>query len=256
MLIGLIKKGNDYRVEKQNIVFDEADEGVNGIIPSGELKGKRLYIKIKDENKEIVYEGNTDNFNKSVVPDLGYLELSEYNDSSIYSFVDYDSGIECEVMNIDYIVYSILTDNVSNIHPMDYKFLKDFSIIYDYLNFEEFSNYGFDISDYMKDENPSYDESTIEGQYNIVSRILKDYIDEDLNDEYSKRTIMNPKRILKYMREVADINVINVADYMDQTLTGSDGGLVETKEQIKQLDTLLADYLKNNQTSKTRKLNL
>ena len=34
------------------------------------------------------------------------------------------------------------------------------------------------------------------------------------------------------------------------------GGLIFTKEQVAHLDSLLADYLKNNQTGKTKKLNL
>lgn len=223
-VIGATDKTGLYRPEGNNIVVmysEFVEDGNVRTLSKNNLKGKRLQVKfyryIRNEDtdemeKEYLYEGGIDDFDRSYVDGLNHLTLLEYNDSNGFSFEDQvdDTDIYCDIHNIGYFIFNVLTDNFENINLNDYKFLKDFDMIFDYLDYNDYKN-----TWQVKDLNPNDFEGNLD-----------------------------------------DLNIVPYDFYMDTTLPDGDGGLIFTKEQVDRLDTLLADYTKNNQTGKTRKLEL
>lgn len=223
-VIGATDKTGLCKAEGNTVVIDYegcVDDGNVRTLSKDDLKGKRLqikfykYIRNKDTDKiekEYLYKGDIDNFDRNCVNGLNHLTLLEYNDSNGFSFEDQvdDTGIYCDIYNIGYFIFNVITGNFENINLNDYKFLKDFDMIFDYLDYNDYKN-----TWQVKDLNPNDFEDNID-----------------------------------------DLNIVPYDFYMDMTLPGGDGGLIFTKEQVANLDSLLADYLKNNQTGKTKKLNL
>ena len=224
LVVGATDKTGLYKAEGSNIVIVNEefieDDDVD-ILSKDELKDKRLQIEfykyVRNENteemeKEYLYKGDVDHFDRSCVKGLNHLCILEYYDSNKFTFEDIadDTGICCDVDNIGYFIFNVLTENFENINLNDYKFLKDFDMIFDYLDFEQFKD----------------------------TWQVRDLDPEDFEDE------------------IEDLNIVPYEYYTDTTLPEGDGGLIFTKDQVDKLDTLLADYIKNNQTGKTRKLEL
>ena len=83
--------------------------------------------------------------------------------------------------------------------------------------------------------------------------VIFDYLDyNDYKNTWQVKDL-NPN---DFEGNLDDLNIVPYDFYMDTTLPDGDGGLIFTKDQVDKLDTLLADYTKNNQTGKTRKLEL
>ena len=226
LVVGATDKTDLYKAEGNNIVivneeFTEDDDV--DILSKDDLKDKRLQIEfykyIRNENteemeKEYLYRGDVDHFDRSCVEGLNHLCILEYYNSNKFTFEDIadDTGICCDIDNIGYFIFNVLTENFENINLNDYKFLKDFDMIFDYLDFEQFKD----------------------------TWQVRDLDPEDFEDE------------------IEDLNIVPYEYYTDTTLPEGDGGLIFTKEQVDELDNLLADYLKNKSTptGKTRKLEL
>lgn len=211
--------GNDILIVNEEYV--DAD-GIH-ILSKDDLKGKRLQIEFYDYVKcdytdrtieRCLYSGDADHFKSIYTEGLNKLEIIEYCSCNKFTFVDYadDTGICCDIDNIGYFIFNVLTENYENINLNDYKFLKDFGVIFDYLSNDKF----------------------------------KFRLPED-----SPNPIFN-KVIDKYE------NVCSYEEYMRviPPCSPGGGGLIFTKEQVANLDSLLADYLKNNQTGKTKKLEI
>lgn len=226
LVVGATDKTDLYKAEGNNIVIVNEefieDDDVD-ILSKDDLKDKRLQIEfykyIRNENteemeKEYLYRGDVDHFDRSCVEGLNHLSILEYYDSNKFTFEDQvdDTDIYCDIHNIGYFIFNVLTDNYENINLNDYKFLKDFDMIFDYLDYNDYKN-----TWQVKDLNPNDFEGNLD-----------------------------------------DLNIVPYDFYMDTTLPDGDGGLIFTKEQVDELDNLLADYLKNKATStgKTRKLEL
>ena len=224
LVVGATDKTGLYKAEGSNIVIVNEefieDDDVD-VLSKDDLKDKRLQIEfykyIRNENteemeKEYLYRGGVDHFDRSCVEGLNHLSILEYYNSNKFTFEDIadDTGICCDIDNIGYFIFNVLTENFENINLNDYKFLKDFDMIFDYLDFEQFKD----------------------------TWQVRDLDPEDFEDE------------------IEDLNIVPYEYYTDTTLPEGDGGLIFTQEQVERLDNILADHTKNNQTGKTRKLEL
>lgn len=223
-VIGATYKTGLLKPEGNSIVVDYSgfvEDGNVCALSKNDLKGKRLQVKfyryVRNEDtdemeKEYLYEGGVDDFDRNYVDGLNHLTVLEYNDSNEFSFEDQvdDTGIYCDIHNIGYFIFNVLTNNFENINLNDYKFLKDFDMIFDYLDYDDYKN-----TWQVEDLNPNDFEGNLD-----------------------------------------DLNIVPYDFYMDTTLPDGDGGLIFTQEQVECLDNILADYTKNNQTGKTRKLEL
>ena len=211
--------GNDIIIVNEEYVDAE---GIH-ILSKDDLKGKRLQIEFYDyvrsnytdrTIKRCLYSGDAENFKNIYTEGLNNLEILEYCSCNRFKFTDYtvDEGIWCDIDNIGYFIFNVLTENYENINLNDYKFLKDFGVIFDY-----FSNDKFRFRIPGETPNP------------IFNKVI---------DKYE--------------------NVCSYEEYMRviPPCSPGGGGLIFTKEQVAHLDSLLADYLKNNQTGKTRKLEI
>lgn len=153
-VIGATDKTGLCRPEGNNIVVmysEFVEDGNVRTLSKNDLKGKRLqvkfyrYIRNKDTDemeKEYLYRGDVDHFDRSCVEGLNHLSILEYYDSNKFTFEDIadDTGICCDIDNIGYFIFNVLTENFENINLNDYKFLKDFDMIFDYLDFEQFKD--------------------------------------------------------------------------------------------------------------------
>ena len=156
------------------IVYSECvGDGDVRTLSKNDLKDKRLqvkfykYIRNKDTDKlekEYLYKGGIDDFDRSYVNGLNYLTLLEYNDFNGFSFEDQvdDTDIYCDIHNIGYFVFNVLTGNFKNINLNDYKFLKYFNMIFDYLDYNDYKN-----TWQVKDLNPNDFEDNLD-DLNIV----------------------------------------------------------------------------------------
>lgn len=158
------------------IVYSECvGDGDVRTLSKNDLKDKRLqvkfykYIRNKDTDKlekEYLYKGGIDDFDRSYVNGLNYLTLLEYNDFNGFSFEDQvddtDIYIYCDIHNIGYFVFNVLTGNFKNINLNDYKFLKYFNMIFDYLDYNDYKN-----TWQVKDLNPNDFEDNLD-DLNIV----------------------------------------------------------------------------------------
>lgn len=82
--------------------------------------------------------------------------------------------IYCDIHNIGYFIFNVLTDNFENINLNDYKFLKDFDMIFDYLDYNDYKN-----TWQVKDLNPNDFEGNLD-DLNIVPYDF--YMDTTLPD--------------------------------------------------------------------------
>lgn len=217
-VIGATDKTGLCRPEGNNIVVmysEFVEDGNVRTLSKNDLKGKRLQVKfyryIRNEDtdemeKEYLYEGGIDDFDRSYVDGLNHLTLLEYNDSNGFSFEDQvdDTDIYCDIHNIGYFIFNVLTDNFENINLNDYKFLKDFDMIFDYLDYNDYKN-----TWQVKDLNPNDFEGNLD-DLNIVPY-----------DFYMDTTLPDGDGGLIFTKEQVDRLDTLLADYIKNKATST-----------------------------------